>query len=322
MKQAVAVPWLLNRSRSPTADVSDPIRPLFQSKLVRVGSFRCPISHPHFHDSGPIRSHLFVFPRTSVWIEHEGGVPFVGDPTQAALYNPGQVYWRRPISPEGDRSDWFGVAPDLLREIAAPFDPAMAGDELVRFRHEQAPAKASTYRAQRVVFDYVRTSHEPDVLAVEERVVDILSQLFTASHGRRSMSARGALKRHAAIAEDARAYLARHYARRESLSDIAHAIGCSVFHLCRLFRKHTGQSLHAYRHELRVRHALELVTSGPRDLLAVALALGYSGHSHFTAAFRAAFGVPPSAVRTETLARAIAGMSRPSGGCESPRHRT
>jgi transcriptional regulator GlxA family with amidase domain len=58
-------------------------------------------------------------------------------------------------------------------------------------------------------------------------------------------------------------------------------------------------TLHDYRQQLRVRHALETVTAGKSDLLDVALGLGYSGHSHFTAAFREAFGAPPSVLRAE-----------------------
>ena len=55
-------------------------RILFDSPLVRIGSFRCPTSDPLFVDSGPIVNPIFVFPRTGVWIEHEGREPFVVDP--------------------------------------------------------------------------------------------------------------------------------------------------------------------------------------------------------------------------------------------------
>ena len=62
------------------------------------------------------------------------------------------------------------------------------------------------------------------------------------------------------------------------------------------FRAVTGQTIHAYRMQLRVRSALERIERAS-DLSAVALALGFSSHSHFTASFRRAFGVTPSGVR-------------------------
>jgi AraC-like DNA-binding protein len=42
----------------------------------------------------------------------------------------------------------------------------------------------------------------------------------------------------------------------------------------------------------------------PKDLSALAYALGYSSHSHFTQAFKRAFGRPPSEVRTLAPSRA------------------
>ena len=66
--------------------------------------------------------------------------------------------------------------------------------------------------------------------------------------------------------------------------------------MCRAFRAVTGSTLHAYRNRLRLQHSLEHVAGG-ESLLDLALDLGYSSHSHFTAAFRRLFGTTPSRVR-------------------------
>jgi AraC family transcriptional regulator len=276
----------------------DPIRPLFQSALVRIGSFRCPVDHPCFTATGPTRSHLVVFPRNSVWIEQEGHRPFVSDPTHAVLYNAQHQYERRALSPDGDRSDFFGITPSLHREIQASFEPETADASESRFRAAQAVADAATYRYQRRIFEYVERQADADEMAVEEAVIEILQRVLASVYHERAAPA-AASQRHLDLVDSARAYLAVHFAAKQSLADVARALDCSVFHLCRVFRRHTGMTLHEYRHQLRVRHALETVTSGKADLLEVALQLGYSGHSHFTAAFRDAFGAPPSVVRAE-----------------------
>ena len=288
-------------------NVTDPNRPLFQSSLVRVGSFRCPVTHPSFRDSGPTKSHIFVFPRTSVWIAQEGRRPFVADPTHAVLYNPQHVYWRRAISPDGDRSDYFGVSPELHREIQAAFEPAVIDADTVSFRAGQALADAHTFRLQRRIFEYVQRHRDPDVLAVEEAVVDVLHRLLAGTYPER-VAISESRRQHLDLVESARAYLAVHFARKQTLNEVARALQCSVFHLCRVFRKHTGMTLHEYRQQLRVRHALESVTAGRADLLEVALGLGYSGHSHFTAAFRHAFGAPPSVLRAQPPALTATGQ--------------
>src|SRR5258706_15155196 len=80
--------------------VSDyPERLLFDSPTIRIGAFRCPVAHRLFEDSGPIQNYVFVFPRSSVSIEHEYGRPFVANPNVVTFYNRGQVFRRRAIDP-------------------------------------------------------------------------------------------------------------------------------------------------------------------------------------------------------------------------------
>jgi len=73
-------------------------RIVFQTAAVQVGAFRCPIGHPLFTDSGPIRNHCFVFPRTPVIIRHRDERPFAADATLVTLYNKGQEYRRTPTA--------------------------------------------------------------------------------------------------------------------------------------------------------------------------------------------------------------------------------
>jgi AraC-like DNA-binding protein len=63
-------------------------------------------------------------------------------------------------------------------------------------------------------------------------------------------------------------------------------------------------TIHQYLLQLRLREGAAAVLEGERDLTALGLRLGFSHHSHFTEAFRRAFGVPPSRLRSaEQLGR-------------------
>lgn len=81
------------------------------------------------------------------------------------------------------------------------------------------------------------------------------------------------------------------------LSDVADAACCSPFHLARLFRSHTGVSLHGYRQRLRLARALHHLEQGERDLAGLAAVLGYSGQSHMGETFRSMLGVTPAQAR-------------------------
>jgi len=277
-------------------------RIIFATESVTVGAFRCAIDHPSFRDSGPIQQDCFVFPRTAVVIHHCGARPFVADPTIVTLYNRRQRYERRPLSPDGDRCDWFAVSNDVLRGALAHRDPAAADDERpIRFMH--APSDSATYLEQRQLFTDVSGSGNTETLAIEERVVTLLERVLTLAYGesRRCADDRDR-RRLTELAERAKQWMAPRATSRLTLGRIADAVGCSVFHLCRSFRRATGLTLHAYREHVRLRLALERIGSGERDLSRLALDLGYSSHSHFTAGFRRAFGAPPSAARKLLIA--------------------
>ena len=103
--------------------------------------------------------------------------------------------------------------------------------------------------------------------------------------------------------EAAREYLALYPQRNDSISGIAAAAHCSAFHLARMFRRQTGQSLHAYRTQRRMALALERLGQGENNLSALAADLGFSSHSHLGVVFRRCFGASLSQVRTKLIAR-------------------
>lgn len=276
-------------------DLRDVDRLVFHSDLAAVGAWRCAPSHPRFPDSGAIRNHCLVFPRTTSRIEHADGRRFVGDQATISLYSAGQEYRRSMVSPEGDHSDYFVIHPSVLREAVAARDARRGeADDRDLFGQTHTHCTAPLYARQRQLFR-AASAGAVDTLEVEGRVLDLLAAVLDGVTARGTTGA--ALDhRHRQIADATRALLARGYAAPWTLRDIATRIGVSPYHLCRVFRAQTGQSLHQYRNQIRVRAALNRIDDG-MDLTTVAFDVGYSSHSHFTAAFRHAFGCPPRALR-------------------------
>jgi AraC family transcriptional regulator len=197
------------------------------------------------------------------------------------------------VSPAGDWCDYYAVDPALLRDVVAAWDPEGADAERRILRMDHGPSDAHAYLAQRRVYTYVRAEATPDALYVEESVVNILTHVLglayetPQSHGSRQTD----------VVEHAREVLARRFASRLTLSELSRETGSSLYHLCRLFRARTGSTIHAYLNRLRLRASLAPVLDSRMDLSGIALALGYSTHSHFTSAFRTEYGITPSSLR-------------------------
>ncbi|HUU32953.1 MAG TPA: AraC family transcriptional regulator [Vicinamibacterales bacterium] len=270
---------------------------LFATPLVTVGRWRCPRDSRVFADSGPARGHLVVFPRTGVWIQHEGGERFVADPTVVTFYNAGQRYRRFPLSASGDRGEWYAVAPEAVAHVVRRHDPGAVdrGPRVFPFSH--GPSDRASYVAQRAVYEHVCRHEQPDPLYVEEAVLDVLDRVTAQAFGQTRRGADTGSAADRELADALLSVIARRYADRASLHDLAGEVGCSPFHLARAFKRVTGRTVHAHRTDLRMRAALDALADPACDLLTLALSLGYSSHSHFGEVFGRAFRQAPSALR-------------------------
>ncbi|WP_232823080.1 GlxA family transcriptional regulator [Oceanibium sediminis] len=102
---------------------------------------------------------------------------------------------------------------------------------------------------------------------------------------------------HARPVLEAVAAMEDHQADPLTLGQLADRTGISRRQLNRVFRAETGQSTMAYYRGLRLGTARRMLRATALPLTDIALATGFAGSAHFSAAYRAAFGEPPSAQR-------------------------
>lgn len=121
--------------------------------------------------------------------------------------------------------------------------------------------------------------------------------------------------RHRTLAREAQALMAHAIAAPHPVAQLAQRLGTSPFHLARVFRIEVGLSLHQYLMELRLAEALDRLRTGAPDLSKLALELGFSHHSHFSAAFRQAVGYSPREVRRMFTADQVADLGIASRRC-------
>lgn len=241
---------------------------------MRIGRFRRHPTEADFRTAGSIDGATLVFPRLPVRIAQAGRKPVVADSTVVMLYDKGQQYERDIISPDGDRCDWFEFAAEDVSDALVDGAFGMAC----------VPVPGALVARERAVFAEVAA--RGDALAIEEAVLGLLAAAVATPRPTRGWRE---------IAYAAQERLARCYSRAVSLDDLARPLGCSPFQLCRAFRAATGRTVHQHLTALRLHSALDLVPERRGDLAGLALELGFSHHAHFTAAFRAHFGIAPSA---------------------------
>ncbi len=275
---------------------------LYKGTLFWAGTFRCRPWYPSFADTGPTQGHLLVFPRTSVRITHVGGEPIVADPNVVMFYNDQQRYRRGKLSDRGDLCEWFAFKPKLIIDMLRRYDPAVVDRPEKPFHLTHGPGDPQIYLRQRLVVKHLLEAKSPDALYIEENMLDILEMAIQNTYQARSIQpqpTRAATRQaHRELAQATQSILATRFQQTLVLTDLATELHCSPYHLCRVFRRQTGHTIHHYLDQLRLRTALEYIDQGYRNLTALALELGYAHHSHFTLAFRQAFGQPPSAWRS------------------------
>jgi AraC-like DNA-binding protein len=119
------------------------------------------------------------------------------------------------------------------------------------------------------------------------------------------------LRFYAELAHETKMILAQRFREKLRLTDVADAVNCSPYFLCRVFNQETGLSIHQYLQRVRLFHALEQLAEQPtQDLAALALSLGFASHSHFSTTFVREFGLSPSQFRSSSTSGDWRGMSK------------
>lgn len=218
------------------------------------------------------------------------------------LYNPGQIYQRSLVHPDGDRC----LVISLGEDMAALFAAELAG-QTARGPSADAPFESDyaavpdrswlTLRALSASESASRPGLEEGWR--EERLIELLITIGRANTNEHPPTTQRAATRraHRELAEAARADLARTFGSNDSLATLARRLHTSPFHLARVFREHTGRSLLEHRRTVRARVSLEMLLDSDLPIASIASRVGYACHAQYSAAFRQVFGCTPSGLR-------------------------
>lgn len=288
---------------------------LFESEVVTIGRFRCGPDVPLWDREVRMRDgHNIVFPRTCVRIRHAGHAPVLANVNHVILYNENQVYSRTLVSPLGDHSDWCGAPREVVAEVVSAFQPSIVERPERAFEFIRATTDPRCHVLQRLLLRHLAEDQPVDRLFVEEVYLELLRSVLACAYRMRSgptrTRRRGTAADHRDIAEAAIQFLATRFEKALSLGDVASAVAASVYHLCRVFRRHVGITIHQYLTRLRLRSALDRVLESRERLTDVAMNLGFSSPGHFTDSFRREFGVSPARFRRYAIGGRMRQLSK------------
>jgi AraC family transcriptional regulator len=283
---------------------------LFDSDIVRVRAVHCcapaggcaPVEWPE--------THSIVFAETGVFMKHLGrNTAVVADRGHAVFFTANRPYRVSHPMPGGDDCLVLELAPTALADALHTIDPDSAERADAPFRRPAVPLPPHVVARRRLLHHrIVRGVASP--LEVEEGAVALLLASVRASTAHDGEPRGRESARRGGIVESAQLLIASQATTRWTLYTLAQRIGCSPFHLAHVFSEVVGVSIHQYQLRVRLGAALDQVVDSDRGLSAIAVDAGFTHHSHFSAAFRRAFGITPSALRRDASSRDVSRLRK------------
>jgi len=268
---------------------------LYQSRTITVRDTQCRGTCTHEGPEEWTTSTQLVFPYRGVYIKHIGHDQAVAEANQVLFFNAYHGYRVSHPVAGGDASLSLVIGEPLLYELAAR--EWLRDDPGLMFRPLRLRIDARTQGLMTLLLYRLRRR-----IAEPLEVEGLALSLARRAVGRRTAHPPGASAGRQRLVDRAKLALSSDLARRWSLADIAAEVRVSPVYLTQLFQQVEGVPLYRYQLRLRLARALDLLAECD-DLTALGLELGFSSHSHFSAAFRQMYGQSPSSFRQSTLRR-------------------
>ena len=271
------------------------VRSLLKSPTVAIRDTYCQGSCRHQSTEECTATTQLVFPYRGVYIRHLGSDQAVAEANQVLFFNASEGYRISHPVQGGDASLTLIISEPVLRELAPPTflrdSPTLAFQQ--QRRRIDARAQVLVALLGHSLRHYIAEPLEAESLALT---------LVQRTLGPRTTHAAGASVGRQLLVDRAKLVVTSDLGRRWTLSEVAAEVRCSPVYLTQVFQQVEGLPLYRYQLRLRLARALDLLAQYD-DLTALGIDLGFSSHSHFSAAFREAYGRSPSEFRQSALHR-------------------
>lgn len=271
---------------------------VWSGSAVQVSTVRWARDEHPADFSGQARLPTFVMVRHGSYVKRVGKALGVGDPNHVAYSNPADEF--RNLHPSGllTIGTTFRIRAEVLDPLLAELHPRGRRDLARPFPVLIRPISGAACALHHGILAHLAEPGPKDALFVEETLIALARHMVANAYRGRTWD-RCSLSRQRLRGRipELQVYLNAEHTRELQFQELVDWMGCSPWHLSRVFAEETGVPLYRYLRRVRVRFALGRLLEGATSLLDVALEAGFASHSRFTRAFQEEFGELPSRLR-------------------------
>jgi AraC family transcriptional regulator len=268
---------------------------LLSTSILTVKDMVCSGACRHRSEEECAADTRLIFAYRGVYVRHVGRDEAVAEANQVLFFNAFEGYRISHPVAGGDACLDLAIDEAMLHELV-PRQSVREGKRLT-FVHQRLRIDP---RTQALVALLRHSLHKGVAEPLEaESLALVLTQRAVGPRTSRATSATFGRRR---LVDRVKLAIASDLARRWTLAEVAAEVGGSPVYLTQVFQQVEGVPLYRYQLRLRLARALHLIDQYD-DLSALSFDLGFSSHSHFSAAFRQAYGRSPTAFRRSALNR-------------------
>lgn len=165
------------------------------------------------------------------------------------------------------------------------------------------------------------SSKEAAIEALKNRADDYIEKPFSAEKIRAAIEKRFDLKHHEAEVtaldmngklEKVKRFIQRNCFKKISLKSAAETVCLSPKYLSRIFKRHAGVGFEAYKLDVKISKAKELLSDSGLNINQIAEKLGYENAESFIRQFKRFTGHTPTAYRKKMHGRKVSLKNRPA----------
>jgi AraC-like DNA-binding protein len=261
-------------------------RPMAVTSTVAVWDVICCGRTRHESEEETVDSTHLVFPYRGIYVHHVGHAHSVTEPNHVALLN-GDEHYRvsHPVE-GGDAALSIGVDTPTLLEMTPAEHLRKSGRAI--FKPLRLPIDPQS-QARVAMLRHSLDTGRMNVLEAETLTLTLIRGAL----GERRSPSLGKPGQSQKMVDKAKLVVSSDLGRRWTLAEIADEVGASPVYLTGIFHRVAGMPLSRYQRRLRLARALHLLRDY-EHVTDLALDLGFSSHSHFSSAFKEAYGRSPS----------------------------